>query len=232
MEKVEKRYFTNWQYNRSKLFEFLLNVVENNDGALVSEVGGSSYKTVYEIHNRSILEQIRECETWIEWAERNNKILKGKKDEYIARKREEIKNLEEECPKPFKTSFTSYLSFEYDGDYYYIQMDDNPFFESLYLKVQFTDQMEIHGVHYIEEFDKSEWMFDCLFGHKMNDAEYKKIANLIFNQLVKSEYCKKTEPEYETIMVPNRYDGGYHREKVPKKERVRKYEIADHFKVL
>lgn len=118
---------------------------------------------------------------------------------------------------PVRVTHTNYITFVYDGFYYYYQVDDNPFFDFYYRKTKLNGNKYSRNV-YLEK-DKKEWVFDCLFSYECTQAERKEIANLIFNYLVSAKESERYR-EKEKIMVPNVYNDGYHYETVCKPERM------------
>lgn len=210
--KEQTYYYTNWNYNAARLLERLHIIVENN-GGYIAETNAPDYfyhsfQTLYTIHNRSLMEAIREQ------TERLNRVKKFNGD--VIHVEKELQRLQEIQAPPVKTRFTTWIHFVLDNVYYELSFNDNPFFPFHYRKIKLANN-QFTGDFYLEEFTK-EWLFDCLFSFQCNDAEIKEIANMIFNALCSApasgEYIERKKER-----VPNTYDGGWHYETVTKRNR-------------
>lgn len=108
--------------------------------------------------------------------------------------------------EPISVYGQGYIRFNYGGDQYYWQIDDNPFFEHYYTKVRIHDGKIPRGNQvYLDEFPRNSWMYDCLF-RTATDAEIAEIAEIVFRELVNAKYSK-VEPERETRRVRALYVG-------------------------
>ena len=102
--------------------------------------------------------------------------------------------------EPVRIYGRGYIRFNLDGVQYYWQIDDNPFFEHYYTKVQIiNEKIPRSNQVYLDEFPRKSWMFDCLF-QMACDADILEIAELVYNELLKAPYSK-VEPERETRRV-------------------------------
>lgn len=186
--KTEKLYLNSWSYNAARILSALAVIVENNGG----EIQYSSYDKTYELTNRSIDNMILEKE--------NAEIL----EKYGA-----------EANDPIICTHKSYIKFVYNNDYYYYDVDDNPFFDFHFQKYPIENGKYDANRYGIE--DKKEWLFDCFFKCGCSDADITEAANLIFNTLVKSNYGALVT---ERKRVPNYYDNKYHYENIHEKRMV------------
>lgn len=223
---MEKRYFTNWGYNSAKLLNHLKAVIENNGGYIVKKAGYPSYKNEYEIHNRTVIEEIHKTENMIsdieKWNNSESEKLNGLRQHRLQSLRSQLEKLKQDQPKPFTSRLTTYINFVHDGKYYYLTFDENPFFPFHYLKTGINEKGEVRPT-YLDEFDKSDWMFDCLFESNVAEADYREIACTIFNKLVSA---KETEPYYEESYERCPYCGSTHKvKKAPKKSNMEKVDI-------
>ena len=118
---------------------------------------------------------------------------------------------------PVKVFYTSYITFIFDGIAYYFQTEDNSFFPARYIKTPVRNGKYSKDAC-LEEL-KTVWLYDCVFSSNVPESDIKEIANILFNGLVKSP---KTEiiRDWSYCVVPNTYDGGSHKEKVLKPERM------------
>jgi hypothetical protein len=114
-----------------------------------------------------------------------------------------------------------YISFTLDGDYYYFQVDSNPFFDPMILKAR-IDNGKYREV-YLEAFSR-EWIYDCMF-QIANDAEIREIAEILFSLLIKRKCCAPVPPEKHKVKVENLYDNGWHWEYKSESVKYRKVEV-------
>lgn len=210
--KEQTYYYTNWNYNAARLLDRLQTIVENN-GGYIAETNAPDYfyhsfQTLYTIHNRSLMDAIREQTGRIE------RVKKFNGD--VVHVEKELQRLQAIQAPPVKTRFTSYIHFVLDQFYYELSFDNNPFFPFHYRKIKLANN-QFTGDFYLEEFTK-EWLFDCLFSFQCNDAEIKEIANLIFNALCSAPASKEYIERIKT-RVPNTYSAGYHYETIEKRNR-------------
>lgn len=110
-------------------------------------------------------------------------------------------------------NFGGYTTFVLDGDYFYVELDDNPFFEFHCSRIPLDSNGKYVGTYCSNELSKKEWLYDCLFGHDICDADLKECFQLFLNEVLK---MPKSQRYYERkrTRVPNRYDGGYHYEMI------------------
>ena len=100
----------------------------------------------------------------------------------------------------------SWICFVLDDMYYYIQLDDNPFFEMYIMKTPVVNGKRLRNV-YMDELSR-DWMYDCLF-KVTSDEEAKEIANQLFNIALSAKPSQKYNDKHK-IQVPNVYDGSWH----------------------
>lgn len=118
---------------------------------------------------------------------------------------------------PVKVYYTSYITFVFQGMAYYFQTEDNPFFPTMYIKTPVREGKYSKDAC-LEEL-KTVWQYDCVFSSNMSESDIKEIANILFNGLVKSPKCEIIR-DWNYCNVPNTYDGGFHKEKIWKPERI------------
>jgi hypothetical protein len=111
--------------------------------------------------------------------------------------------------------------------YYYIQLDDNPFFPFYYQKTPIAEDNTRSNDACLDEIDKS-WLWDCFFttSDQKQDitADRKEAANIIFNKLLSASNSVIRRDSRRT-RVPNTYNSGYHYETVYAKERREKIDF-------
>ena len=103
--------------------------------------------------------------------------------------------------EPVRIYGQGYISFTLDGNKYYFQINDNPYFEHYYTKLRIRADGKVPRGNqvYVEELPRKVWIYDCLFRIAC-DADVREIANLVFNELLKAKYSR-VEPERETRRV-------------------------------
>lgn len=223
MKKNERLYLRSWEYNAARILSALAVIVENNGG----EIQYSSYDKTYEITNRSIdnaiLEngyRIERVKTHLSTCKENGLTVdENKINAVIANLEKEnaemIEKYGAEANEPIICTHKSYIKFTYNGDYYYYDVDDNPFFDFHFQKYPIENGKYDANRYGIE--DKKEWLFDCFFKCGCSDADITEAANLIFNMLVKSNYGQLIT---ERKRVPNYYNNKYHYENIHEKRMV------------
>jgi len=211
MKENERLYLTSWEYNAARVLTELAKIVVNNGGRV------KPLKTAI-ISNRSHTKALRGNEERIAHYKKiaaeghgNEKTLEG-----IASMSETIERLKAFNNEPIKVTHTTYISFVFDGFYYYYQLNDNPFFEFYYQKTPIKDGKYSKDSALIE--DKKKWLYDCFFDVDCSDADVKEAANLIFNMLVKAKPTPIIR-DSKKQRVPNTYNDGYHYEEIYKPER-------------
>jgi hypothetical protein len=122
-----------------------------------------------------------------------------------------------EKPETSYVFLDGYTNFILDDDYYYFQIDDNPFFPFYYTKTPIKNNKYSKDV-YMEE-SKKEYLYDCFFEENPAQEDIKEAANILFNELTNAKYCEKSR-HFKKIRVSNTYDAGYHYEKVYDPERI------------
>ena len=188
---------------------------------VVAEHGGKckAVKTAV-ISNRSIASAIRKNTEHLERLQNKeadnpntNKFRPGA----IASIKADLEKLQALDNTPRTVPGAGYVSFVYDGMYYYYQIDSNPFFPFYYQKTAITADGTRSLDACLEE-DQKEWLYDCFLGWGATDADREEAAKQIFDMLIKAK-PSTIRRDSRRERVPNRYDGGYHYETIYKKER-------------
>lgn len=212
----ERLYPATWSYNAARITTALAAIVENAGGRV-------KYGKAAIISNRSI------SGTIIEKSERLTKIKainseSGKEArtravEILEKEIEELKQIDN---APRRVTHTGYITFILDDVYYYYQMDDNPFFDFYYKKTPIKNGQ--YSKDACSTVDKKEWFFDCFFSWNCSDSDIKEAAQLIFNMLCLAPFSRIIRDERRQ-RVSNRYDGGWHYERIYKPERLKKIDF-------
>lgn len=215
--KENKRlYLTTWEYNAACILTELAKIVVNNGGkvkplhnAIISNSSITDAKQEYteKVKRLAELEKVRHNE---------------KRAAAIKAYSEKLAELERVDNTPVVVTHTSYISFVYNGFYFYYQVDSNPFFNFLYIKTPVKDEKYSQNV--CMEDDKKEWVSDCFFSATCSKSDVEEAAKFIFNMLISAKPsivrrdCKKQR-------VSNLYDGGYHYETIYSPERFAKIDF-------
>lgn len=198
-------YLRTWDYNAALILGELENIVKNNGGKLCTTWDGANppaYVTKrgapYEIVNRRLDEAI------IEKRERIERLTALKRAEAAAALTEDLKQLESIDNAPKKSYYGEwlYICFIYNNDYYYYQLDVNPFFEFYYTKRPIENGNKINRNCYSSKDDK-KWWSDSLWGWGRTPDEIKNAAQFIFDMLTGAKYSTpyhdNTRKNYTTI---------------------------------
>lgn len=220
--KEENLYFKNSQYKEVLLINELINIVKKNGGSLCE----NKYSHNYIIHNRTIDNIIIDLQVKIERLEealkKNSDILKNDmRQKVILSTQKEVEKWEElrKLNPAIKTKYKNYVSFIYDGFYYYVQFDENPFFEHMFHKIPVKKESDnvftYQGKYYIDNMELEDNIIEFLFKYDQTEKEIKEIASKLFDYLI-NEKPSERYYEYERRRVCNTFNSGYHYEKVLK----------------
>lgn len=201
-------YLTSWDYNSVLIIKELIKIVENAGGTVKP-----AYHTGY-IVNRSLLEKIQDTQKRIDTA--RDKLTAAQKKIYIHNLQCELEQLQSRDNAPVKVANSNYISFVLDGIYYYVELDDNPFFDFYYSKKPVVNG-KVSKNAYLDKLDK-EWLYDCYLSYDCTNTERREAAYCIYNALIQA---KNSEIYRETTKkrVANTYNSGYHYETVTSPER-------------
>ena len=212
----ERLYPATWGYNAARVITALAEIVENNNGRV-------KYGHAALISNRTITGAIFEKEERV----KNLKAATGENKKEI--RAAAIRALEKEIAElkqidngPIRVTHTSYISFVLENNYFYYQIDNNPFFDFRYIKTPVKNGSYSGDACSTE--DKKEWLYDSLFSWNCSDADIKEAAQMIFNML-SSAPCSVIRRDSCRKRVSNFYNNGYHYETVYAPERIRKIDF-------
>lgn len=174
-----------WNYNAALILQELEKIVLNNGGRLCS-IWKREKRALCKIINRSVLDRKKELEKNLERCERFKKTEAARGYAAELEKISRIKN------DPIITAYADYhyIRFVYDGYHYYLQFDENPFFDFLFTKSKMIDENTTRQNVYSGTFTKC-WLWDCFFSPYCSNDDRREAANLIFNELVTA---KSSEP--------------------------------------
>ena len=128
-----------------------------------------------------------------------------------------------EQTEPIEVSHTTYISFVLDGDYYYYQMDDNPFFPFYYVKAPVVDGVK-YPVSYLTEENKDWGHSFYEYSQGVFDADINALALLLFHKLQNAKPTG-TYREKHRVQVPNTYNNRCHYEVKEEKQEYKKIDF-------
>lgn len=209
-------YLSTWNYNAVLIIEELKQIIVNNGGRVDETRPGY-------IVNRSIMEIVNKCK--IDADKVRERIEAGEieaneaRNAFIKSREAEAAALEAIPNEPRKVSNNNYLRFILDNTMYYVELNDNPFFDFYYNKTPINGDKYSRDT-YGEKLNK-DFLWDCFLTLKKpaTDADRREAANMIYNALVSAKNCEKYRESHKT-RVPNTYNNGYHYETIYTPERL------------
>lgn len=210
-EDGERLYLLSWNYNAALILTELAKIIENHGGRVKAQKAPI-------ISNRSIAENLKE------YTDRKNQLEKiiaeghgnEKTVEAVNALTGKIEKLQAVNNDPVKVTHTTYIRFTLDGYMYYYQLEENPFFPFMYSKTPLRGNVYSLDAC-IDEANKS-WLYDCFLYAGCAHADIVEAANLIFNQLTSAQ-ATPIKRDSRRCRVENRYNDGWHWERVYSPER-------------
>lgn len=177
-------YLDNVGFNNALVINALAKVIISRGGY----VQKPKYNT-YTFYRRHVLEEIEKTRETIERVKNNNPANIS----YISKREKELKKLLR-FSKSYKCNYSNYLTFIFEGNVYYFQMEDNPFFENHYSKIPFSGfDNVVDKNYYLDSFNIWECFekanFD-IFSFYMARKNAEKLAIIIFETLVNCRASK------------------------------------------
>lgn len=213
----ERLYPATWGYNAALITSALAEIVESNGGRV-------KYGNAAIISNRTITYAV------IEREERLNRLKKLNDESSDESKKEiraavikalkkEIEELKQINNDPRRVTHTGYITFIFENNYYYFQVDSNPFLDFRYIKTPVNNGKYSQDACSME--DKKDWFYDDLLKWDRSDAEIKDVAQMIFNMLINAPFSV-IRRDGRRARVRNLYNDGYHYETIYAPERIGK----------
>lgn len=202
--KGQTLHLTSSQYNMTRVINALARIVKREGGSVQAE---EPFYIVNRHLNSDIVtaaDHIRKASANIHGADENRKVRLA---EYIKKQEEELKKMESINRKPVCVNHSSYLSFTLDGNYYYYQFDENPFFPFYYIKTAIFDGKRDKDACLME--DSKEWLRDELFSFRASDYMIGQCARTLFNFLVTANPSiirRDTKRVVTTVTAPQRLE--------------------------
>ena len=211
-------YPASYEYNACRLIEALSKVVENHGGDIVNKHSYNHGFIVKRTITKAIndySERVKALKNALETGKSKNPEITKKALTETERKLDELVNINND---PVEIFHGLTLSFAYDNIYYYISLNDNPFFDFYFVKTPIVSGDKISRDACMINLDKSEWLWDCFFEYRTCNDDLKEAANLIFNQVTNAKNSIIRRDSYKTRVL-NRNNSGYHYETIYKPER-------------
>lgn len=225
-------YLSAWQYNAALTLEELAKIVKDHGGKVRTNTHGF-------IVNRAIMEKVESLTAEIDAAkkhlrkahENGNKTLEETLTGFVLRKADEKRTLENKKNDPVPVEHESYISFILEGVYYYLEINDNPFFPHYYQKTPIKDGKRsqdacLDDIRRISGFGAFDSFLAAVPPSDITE-DRKEAANMIFNALVKAENSLIRRDSHKT-RVQNTYNNGYHYETVFDKERFETLDLSQY----
>ena len=210
LKENERLYISTFEYNLCRIMSALAEIVIKNGGrvkpqkkVIISD--RSLEETKIKLSNR--IDYLRELE---------QKSHKDIRSNAIIEKEKELKKLELINNDPIQITHTNYISFIYENNYYYYQMDENIFFGFYYTKTPIKNGY--YSLDTILEEEKKSWFYDCYLKFGCTENDIKKAAEYIFNMLLNSKYSN-IRINKKRVIVPNSYNNSFHYDTIYEKER-------------
>lgn len=207
----QRLYPATWEYNAARITTELAKIVENHGGRV-------KYGNAAIISNRTlnfaIIEKEQRAEKLKALNAENEKEIRTAAIKAFEKEIDELKQIKND-PRP--VTHTGYIQFVLENNYYYFQMDSNPFFPFYYKKTPVKNNRYSKDACCME--DKKEWLFDCFFSWNCSDADITEGANLIFNMLCNAPFSQIMR-DGRRQRVQNIYNNGFHYETVYAPERI------------
>lgn len=115
---------------------------------------------------------------------------------------------------PATASHLSYIRFILEGIMYYFQVDDNLFLPDYYLKTHVING-EYSRDACLDEIPKT-WQKDVLLDYICDGKAVSDCADYLLDFILNAQFSV-IRPDTTIVMVPNTYNGGYHRETIQTK---------------
>lgn len=211
---MKKLYLKTWCFNTYRILNEIRKEVEKMGGELVESFPYILKKEKILIYDRYYLEAERETKANLEKSSKldnyNRKYYKGY---YEAIKRNyKFKKI---------VICQNWLHFYYKGFIYYVEIDENPFFEHYIMKEKAEQDGEAYVVkyaYYIQEL-KNTIINKINSTAFISDKEIKKIAKKFLQEILEQ---KESEIVKTRKRVENLFNRGYHYETI-KEEKISKY---------
>ena len=122
-----------------------------------------------------------------------------------------LERLNEISSAPVTVSHISHIRFILEGIMYYFQVDDNLFLPDYYLKTPVING-EYSRDACLDAIPKT-WQQDVLFDYICDGDAVSECADYLLDYILDAQFST-VRPDTKTVMVPNTYNDGYHRETV------------------
>lgn len=201
---MKKLYFTTYQFNIAIFINELNKVIKKEGGQFVTDWSGSTYPFSKESEKTHVF---------------NRYLTKGCFD-YSETMAEKYNN--KNIPTEYETeSNLSYTSFILENVYYYIQIDENPFFDDYIQKKRVEPvkdknyQYISYKAYYMGKISKELKAIYWKLYEVLTIAQIKNLAKKAL-ELIKGQ--KFSEIVTNRQRVPNYYNNSYHYENIPEKK--------------
>lgn len=199
-------YLRAWEYNAVLMMTALAELVRSKGGRVKPH-------EAFEVCDRSLRTKIELCERELD---RLRQLSKVRPDSEACA--QGIKSYEAEYKKLKSVNNgwrtveqSTYISFVYEGFYYYYELDDNPLFPFHLIKARINADNKYPQTYC--ELSSKDWWTDELLSSFCSEETIKISAQRVFEMLVKAK-PGDVYRETHRQRVPNTYNDGWHWETV------------------
>ena len=208
---MNKLYLKGWEFNTYQIINEIRKQVEKMGGELVQDFPYILKNEKIMIFNRYYLEAERETKWNLEKSPKLEEYNKKYYKDYYEAIRRGYK-----YKKIVKNK--NYLNFYLNGFIYYVELNENPFFEHYILKERAEKSQGGYIVKFSHYMEKLELPTFSWYGY-INEKNIKKIAKKLFRTILDHKECEIIKTKKR---VYNIYNSGTHLETVCE-ERNKKY---------
>ena len=208
---IKKLYLTQWCYNYYLIINEIKKEVLKNGGFIVSDWRTEPEKI--KIYNRTLnediiklekLDEIRQKHTAAEIEElaKNNGYLKG-----LLNFEEDLKKYDYKKNNGVILTTSSYLHFIINNSLYYIQFNDNPFFDWYYTKEPINGLTATKEYNYYMDILNKEIYDAGSYYELLSKKDIKRIAHNYYNYLLTANYSKPYKKQFNKTVNYNIIEG-------------------------
>lgn len=205
-------YLSSWEYNCARILSYLATIAEDHNATV-------KYGRPATITNRTLTDACRDISTRID---KLNAVNTERAHQAAITFETERARLASINNTPIQVTHLTYISFKLDNVYYSYSADNNPFFPFHYCKTSINNNSIDLDAFYMEA--GKDWLYDCFFTFNASDSDCKDAANIIFNELMHSNFST-IRREHTKRRVTNLYNSGYHYEYIETPKRVKRLDF-------
>jgi len=209
----ETLYPATFTFNTARLLTMLAKIVTDHGGKV------KPLRTAI-LYNRTPRHAAIETETRLKAIQNaQNEKPTEKRQMYISELTEKLNRYKNYVDFAFRATHTTYIEFVYNGHYYYVQYDENPFFPHHYIKTPVNNNKFSRDAS-LDEL--TNICYDALFDFETTPETINECAADLFNKLTTLLPSTPIIRDGTKHRVKNYYNDGYHYETIYAPERFEK----------